>query len=124
MSDSPISEPVPDLRHPHAMTLSDKSVVKVTIAQAVIVCGLVASGAIAWYAEKDAREAHEKNTHIHLDEHFGDTHGAPAGQNDIAAMAVQYTRAMDALQSEVKRLEEYEATAAQHEQDRKPRWRP
>ncbi len=117
-------ESVPDLRHPHAMTLSDKSVVKISIAQAFIVCGLVASGAVAWYAEKTAREAHEKNTHVHFEESFERDHGAPVGKFDLGSRDEQYTRALEALQSQVKRIEENDARAAQHQQDSKPRWHP
>ncbi len=106
------------------MTISDRTRLSFSIAQMAIVGGLIASVAVSWTSERSERQAHQNNTHVHLDEHFGDVHGVPVGQNDVAAMAAQNARAFEALDNRVKRIEENEATAAQRDLDRKPRWRP
>lgn len=122
----PRLESVPDLRHPHETTISDKTALKMTIVQAFAVCGVVAAGSVAWYAEKSSREAHEKNNHVHLDESFEREHGAPVGKWDLTARDEQSARAWAAFQEQVKSLERAQQDLRQQIDDRKPhmKWPP
>lgn len=109
------------------LVITEKTTIGLTIAQALMAVGVLASvvsaGAIAWYAEKSSREAHEANIYVHLAPTFTQEHGLPVGKWDLAGRDEAATRAFKALQDQAdastKRLDHLEATI----EARKPRGR-
>jgi hypothetical protein len=87
------------------VTLTEKTGIRVTIAQAITIVGVLAtvvsSGAIAWYAERTAREAHEKNIYVHFDPQFTSQHGLPVGKWDLAGRDDAAAASAKALQDQV-----------------------
>jgi hypothetical protein len=110
------------------IVLTESTKIRLTIAQAIMVIGVLVSvisaGAIAWYAEKTAREAHEANIYVHLDPKFTTEHGTPVGKWDLAPGDAATATALKALQDQAdyskRRVDAIEAEV----QNRKPRWRP
>lgn len=111
-----------------AIVLNERSSVKLTISQAIVVVGalmsIAASSGVAWYALKEKINAHAENVNVHLDANFIREHGVPVGKWDLAPRDEATAKALEGLQRQaeyaVKRADE---VAAQFSNS-KPRWRP
>ena len=112
----------------HTVTLTEKTRIHLSIAQAIMVVGVlgsvVSAGAIAWYSEKTARAAHEANIYVHLSPTFTTDHGLPVGKWDLAPRDEATAAALKALQDQAdfskRRMDVLESQV----ENRKPRWRP
>jgi hypothetical protein len=110
------------------MTITEGSHIKLTVARAILVAGvlisLAGSGAVAWYSNHAQLESHVSNNYVHLDPRFAYEHGLPVGKWDLAGRDDAATASFKALQDQADYLKRRVDVLEAEVSNRKPRWHP
>jgi hypothetical protein len=119
---------VSDERRSAELTITEKSLVKLSLPTAIVVVGalisMTASGVLAWASLRSDVKEHVGNVDVHLDPKFIREHGVPVGKWDLAPRDEATARALEGLQRQadyaVKKAEGVEAAW----NSSRPKWHP